>query len=289
MLAFSRAQSDESHLENRSALWYSFCQTIKVEGGRNVEESQEILEVCTLAAKALLESGAEIFRVQETVIRMMEHFGVEDYNVYVIANGFFINIDERSEHRRTAIRHVPLHAINLTQIARVNQISREVCQGDYGLEEAHKRLTACQTPEPEKKPLMVLASGVGAMGFCYVLGGGLYDSIYALLMGLILQLFLYLLGNRSKYLCYLLGAFLVTSATGALVCAGVGADFNSVVIGAIIPLVPGVSFSTSISELFNGDHVSGTIHLMDAVLSAACIAIGVGAAVFFVQMLGGNI
>jgi uncharacterized membrane protein YjjP (DUF1212 family) len=82
---------------------------------------------------------------------------------------------------------------------------------------------------------------------------------------------------------------LVTIATGGLVCAGVGADFNSIVIGAIIPLVPGVSFSTSIAELFNGDHVSGTIHLMDAILSAACIAIGVGAAVYLVRMLGGAV
>jgi uncharacterized membrane protein YjjP (DUF1212 family) len=254
-----------------------------------LEQSQQILEVVTLAAKTLLESGAEIFRVQETVVRIMEHYGVRDYNVYVIANGFFINIDECSEHRRTAIRHVPLHAINLNQIVKVNQISREICADAYDLEEAHRRLTACSTPEPEKKPLMIFASGVGAMGFCYVLGGGLYDSIFALLMGLILQGFLYLLGSQSKYLCYLLGAFLVTIATGGLVCAGVGADFNSIVIGAIIPLVPGVSFSTSIAELFNGDHVSGTIHLMDAILSAACIAIGVGAAVYLVRMLGGAV
>ncbi len=254
-----------------------------------MERPQQILEISTMAAKALLESGAEIFRVQETVTRIIEHYGVNDYNVYVIANGFFINIDEHDEQHRTAIRHVPLHSIDLARIARVNQISREICTDVYDMEEAHRRLEACQTPEKENKPLMVFASGVGAMGFCYVLGGSLYDSLFALLMGLILQVALYFLGGRSKYLSFLMGAFLVTIAAGGVVCAGVGADFNSVVIGAIIPLVPGVSFSTSISELFNGDHVSGTIHLMDAVLSAVCIAIGVGAAVYLIRIMGGAI
>lgn len=252
-----------------------------------MEQSQQILEIATMAAKALLESGAEIFRVQETAVRIIEHYGVTDYNVYVIANGFFINIDEHKEDRRTAIRHVPLHSIDLARIARVNQISREICSDAYDMEEAHRRLSACQEPEPENKPLMIIASGVGAMGFCYVLGGTPYDSLFALFMGLILQVALYFLGGRSKYLSFLMGAFLVTMAAGGVVCAGVGANFNSVVIGAIIPLVPGVSFFTSISELFNGDHLSGTIHLMDAVLSAACIAVGVGAAVYLIRALGG--
>lgn len=255
-----------------------------------MEQSQQILEISTMAAKILLESGAEIFRVQETVVRLIEHYGVRDYNVYVIANGFFINIDEHDEHHRTAIRYVPLHGTNLAQIARVNQISREICADAYDIHEAHRRLEACRIPEKEKKPLMVFASGVGAMGFCYVLGGSLYDSLFALVMGLILQVVLYCLGRRSKYLSYLMGAFLVTLATGGLVYAvGVGADFNSVVIGAIIPLVPGVGFSTSITELFNGDHVSGIIHLMDAVLSAICIAVGVGAAVYLIRMMGGAV
>ncbi len=254
-----------------------------------MERSQQILEISTMAAKALLESGAEIYRVQETVTRIIEHYGVSDYNIYVIANGFFINIDEHDENHRTAIRNVPLHSINLSQIARVNQISREICQDAYDMEEAHRRLAACQTPEPEKKPLMIFASGVGAMGFCYVLGGSLFDSLCAMLMGLILQAALYCLGGRSKYLSFLMGAFLVTMLSGALVFAGVSASFDSVVIGAIIPLVPGVSFSTSIAELFNGDHVSGTIHLMDAVLSAVCIAIGVGAAVYLIRFLGGAV
>ena len=66
-------------------------------------------------------------------------------------------------------------------------------------------------------------------------------------------------------------------------------DFNHIVIGSIIPLVPGVSLTTSVREFFNGDYVSGTIHLVDALLTAICIALGVGVAIFLFTSLGGQL
>ena len=64
-------------------------------------------------------------------------------------------------------------------------------------------------------------------------------------------------------------------------------DFNRVVIGGIIPLVPGVAFSTSIREFFNGDYLSGVIHLIAALLTAVCIALGVCGGIFVLRQLGG--
>jgi uncharacterized membrane protein YjjP (DUF1212 family) len=50
-------------------------------------------------------------------------------------------------------------------------------------------------------------------------------------------------------------------------------------IGAIICLVPGVAFTTSVRDFFNGDYLSGTIHMVDALLVATSIAVGVGVVV----------
>ena len=49
---------------------------------------------------------------------------------------------------------------------------------------------------------------------------------------------------------------------------------DKVIIGAIMPLVPGIAFTTSIRDFYNGDYLSGTIHLIDALLTAICIAVG---------------
>ena len=49
-----------------------------------------------------------------------------------------------------------------------------------------------------------------------------------------------------------------------------------IVIGSIVPLLPGGPLTNSIRDYLNGDYLSGTIRMIDAVLVACCIALGVG-------------
>lgn len=41
-----------------------------------------------------------------------------------------------------------------------------------------------------------------------------------------------------------------------------------------MPLVPGIAFTTAIRDIYNADYLSGTIHLLDALITAVCIAVG---------------
>ena len=64
---------------------------------------------------------------------------------------------------------------------------------------------------------------------------------------------------------------------------------DKIVIGDIMPLVPGVALTTSIRDLFNGDYLSGAIHLLDALLTAMCIAVGVGSMIILYQYIPGGV
>ena len=65
--------------------------------------------------------------------------------------------------------------------------------------------------------------------------------------------------------------------TAAAAALGVAANLDQVIIGGIIPLVPGMVLTTSFRDFANGDYLSGTIRIMDALLVAGSIAVGVGA------------
>ncbi|MEG2653004.1 MAG: threonine/serine exporter family protein, partial [Ruthenibacterium sp.] len=54
-------------------------------------------------------------------------------------------------------------------------------------------------------------------------------------------------------------------------------NMDKIIIGGIIPLVPGMALTTAIRDFAGGDYLSGTIRLIDALLVASAIAIGVGA------------
>ena len=57
---------------------------------------------------------------------------------------------------------------------------------------------------------------------------------------------------------------------------GFGEDINHMIIGSIIPLVPGVPFTNGIRDIADGDYISGAVRLLDAMLVFLCVAIGVG-------------
>ena len=64
----------------------------------------------------------------------------------------------------------------------------------------------------------------------------------------------------------------------SIICykAGFGHSLSHMIIGSIIPLVPGLNFTNGIRDIADGDYISGSVRLLDAILVFLSIAIGVG-------------
>ena len=98
-------------------------------------------------------------------MRIIESYGITDYNVYVLSNGIFATIDEQGSHPYSLVRHVAFSNVNLERIAAVNQLSREICEFHYPPGEAIKKMKSCSTLLSEKQLLRHLASGFGCAAF----------------------------------------------------------------------------------------------------------------------------
>ncbi len=239
--------------------------------------SKEILNLAVSIGEVMLESGGEIYRVQETVGHVLEAYGIRDYHVFVITNGM--------------VRYVPIGEVNLQRVAAANQLSREISAGECKIEEAYEKLLACRKDKGLPKWLLILSGGVGCAGFGYLMGARPYDSFFSFFLGMFLEAFLILAAHykTSKFITNILGSALITAGSLVFYAAGAGILYDRVIIGGIMPLLPGVSLTTAIRDLFGGDYLSGAIRLTDALLTSMCIAIGVGAAVKAFQMLGGGV
>lgn len=240
--------------------------------------SKEILDLAVSMGEELLKNGAEIYRVQETVEHVMKAYGAEDFNVFVLTNGIFATIHENREDAGSIVRNVPIGTVNLEKIAVINQMSREICQGTCSICQAKKQLEQCRKTSVMPKRLLIPACGIGSAGFCYLLGGHPFDSLFSFFLGMLLQWFLLGAEERhvSKFLTDILGSAMVTIGGLVLYVLGLHIQFDRVIIGGIILLMPGVALVTAIRDLFNGDYLSGGIRLMDALLTGMSIAIGVG-------------
>lgn len=250
-----------------------------------------IMRMAVFAGEILLKNGAEIYRVQDTITRILDSFHIENYSIYVISNAIFLTMNEDSETGSFAVRHVPIGQIHLGRIESVNNLSRRLArEADPTKVDEYERALRDYARLPFFPLwLQMLACGIGSGCFCYLYGGSLPDCLAACANGLLLQLFLRLYAKKkaSRYMPAILGSALVSCLTLLLSAVFPSLGMDNIIIGSIIPLVPGVSLTTAIRDFFNGDYVSGNIHLTDALLTGICIAAGVGTALYLWSSPGG--
>lgn len=240
-------------------------------------EKQRVMEVAMRAGKILLSNGAEISRVEETIDRICHHYGIESASAFVLSNGIFTTMGSSREEFFAKVQHIPMSGAHLNKVAAVNQLSREITEGKHSVDELAACLDEIEAM-PGKRPFMqVLASGVGGAGFCYLLGGDLADCAAAFVTGFLLYVFvLHGTENMSKIVANMIGSAFGTALCLLMFHAGIGHHMSSMIIGAVVPLVPGVAFTNAIRDIADGDYIAGTVRLLDAMLVFVSIALGVG-------------
>ncbi len=258
------------------------------QGRETGEDARLVLETAMEAGHLLLENGAEIFRVEETMTRICRHFGVEDSQFFVLSNGIFTTGGYSRQFAK--VQHIPVKGTRLDKVVAVNQLSREIESGKYTPEEVRRELERIRRMPDKPLLLQFLASGVGSAAFCCLFGGTLAEGTAAFIAGFFLYIFMKLAAfpHLSRIMAHILGGAMVTAICLTARHFGLGERLNPMIIGAIIPLVPGVSFTNGIRDIADGDYISGSVRLLDAILVIVSVAIGVGIVLTAVGRLGGG-
>lgn len=241
----------------------------------------ELLEVCLLAGRIMIEGGSEMYRVDDTMQRIAHNGGAESALVFTTPTGIFIGLDGAS---KTLLAPIDRRAIDMEKIARVNQLSRQFAAHQLSVGQLHQALHEIDAHTPNFSFwLQVLAAAVCSTTLMVVfaqaydwfdmplaaLVGGVGFAAYAKLSSL----------TRVRFISEFFGAFVVGITAWAGVRLGIGHNLDNVIIGAVMPLVPGVAITNSIRDMLAGHLLSGIARGMEALLSAA--AIGVGIALIF--------
>ena len=230
------------------------------------EQRRRIMDFIMAAGQTLLENGAEVFRVEQTMEIMAASFHLREFHVYVLTNGIFASAGtaEMSE-----VRNVPTRTTHLGRGAAVNQLSRQIAS------EARLAQARCI---PFPKDWVQLAAGMGG-AFCFALifGGDLKAGLAAAAAGVAANAYLLFCGRHG------VGGGFRTISTAALItlccilgCGLLGTEPSHAIIGTLMILTPGIAFTMGIRDFVQGDYLSGTIRMIDALLIAASIAIGTG-------------
>ena len=246
----------------------------------------KLLTLGTDLGRLLMESGAEIFRVEESVIRLLSAYGVRP-QVFAIPNCLIVSITTPEGHPITRMDRIPAHGTDIELLERCNALCRQLCRELPPLEEAQRRVDALPEHPVNSQWLVLLGYGAAAAFFALFFGGSWRDGLCAALCGLAVGLCLlfgqWLTGSNM----FLRTAVCAAVAAGlALVqAAGLGSRLEPVTIGSLMVLVPGMALTNAMREIMAGDIISGVNRTAEALLAATAIALGAAIPLVFQHLL----
>ena len=91
----------------------------------------------------LMESGAEIYRVEESVRRLLTAYGLQP-QVFAIPNCLIVSFNTPTGHPITQMRRIPAHGTDIELLERCNDLCRRLCQEVPPLEEAKAQVDALE-------------------------------------------------------------------------------------------------------------------------------------------------
>lgn len=241
-------------------------------------EKAEEGAACILQAGCLLmSSGAEVYRVEETMTRMGYSIpGVQYCTSYVTVTGIFCSVvvDGQTVTRMARIRS---QNRNLSMVAAVNTLSRQAEQEHFSARTLWKKLMAIEKIPDYSDGVKTLWGAIGAAGFVIFFGGGLQELGFVFLIGLVVRYGSVLLGRFriNEFFVNMFLSFVAAMLSVLFHKIDPQASVSIMIISSIMLLVPGLMITNALRDSVMGEPLSALVLLMQALLVAGAIAVGV--------------
>jgi len=244
----------------------------------NVMNYDKLLNVATELGCQLMAGGAEIYRVEESVFRLLSSYGLEGIEVFAIPNCLIVSITTPLEHPVTRMRRISGHGTDIELLERCNDLCRRLCQETPPPEVAQAQLAAL-LPQYRRYSRQKALAGYFLVPACFtpLYGGGIRDGICAGLAGFALGLCLLygqkLIGGNRFFrtaICSAIGSLLAL----LLVQVGLGQNLDTITISVLMLLVPGMALTNAMREIMAGDVISSISRTAEAILTGTAIALG---------------
>ena len=259
-------------------------------GGAANLDYDKLLTLSSDLGYHLLLSGAEIYRVEESVRYLLNAYGVETGEVFAIPNCVIVSLTAPGQKPITQMRRVPGHGTDISRMEDLNALCRELCAQPPDLDRAAEALaeTVGRTPRPpvavELAAYVLLTSA-----FCLFFGGTARDALCGGLCGLAVGLVLPFLTRLGTNLFFkaMVGGFCCGVLAAGLTGLGAGEHLDLIITGGIMAQAPGLVITNFMRDVMAGDMMSGLVKLAEALLTGAGIALGTGVALSLVNAVWG--
>lgn len=251
-------------------------------------KAEDVVEIMTDIGEMLLKCGGEVYRVEDTIKRIGTAYGAESVDVFAIMSMLIVTVSFAETDPITQMRRVENYSTDLRQLARLNSLSRKICKEILSIEEVHGELMKIEAGKAVSLPFQMLGGVLTTGALTIFFGGNIIDGCAGALISILMTLIMAF--SRKKRLNGIM-QILATSFVGgiAALCLSRFAlvdNVNSIMIGDIMILVPGVGFTNALRDLMTGDLMTGVLKMTEVIITVVAIA---GGYAFAIMLLGGGV
>lgn len=239
---------------------------------------QEILDICLTAGRLMIEGGSEMYRVEDTMLRIARNAGAEDPRVFATPTCVFMSLNHGNLSQMKQVRD---RNIDLELVDRVNALSRQFAVKQIDLPQLKEKI-AKVTDAPFFPMWMQIIGAAALSATLMVLFMDNYDWVdfpgAAIVGGLGFWAYCeFKKYTKVRFLSELIAAMVMGFLAIGLNWLDSQMIVDNILVGALMTLVPGLALTNALRDLFMGDLLSGIVRMCEAVLSA--LALGGGVAI----------
>ncbi len=239
-----------------------------------------LLDMATELGHRLAMSGAETYRVEDSINRVLSAYGIES-EAYAIPNCLTVSIETAEGKPMTRMKRIGYHGNDLDAVERYSNLSRRICQECPSPQIAMEWIRETDAKRKQYSlPVYLISVFLGACGFSVLFGAGFTDSLLSGICGLIIGIVGTFMSKLkvNPFFSTIASSFLMALFAYFIGTFGLTQNTDSVIIGALMSLVPGLLFTNAMRDIIYGDTNSGINRIVQVFLIAIALALGTGVA-----------
>ncbi len=242
------------------------------------KEAKDLLLLATRAGSIMLQNGAETYRVEDTIVRICKSRKyIQAVDAFVTPTGIFASLECQGE-LITNIQRIKSIKIDLNKVDLINNFSRKFVNSNMTTKQGMSELIKINMIQSYSQAEIVIYGSLSAAFFSILFGGSSLDFVSSFLISAIVIICTTILGkyNITFFISNFCGAAIASILSIFFIKIGMGQNMDKIIIGSLMPLVPGVSITNAIRDTMSGEFVSGLSRGMEAFVIASAIAFGAG-------------
>ncbi len=225
-------------------------------------------------------AGAETYRIEESANRILSTYGLQA-EVFAIPNNLTVSIETPEGKLMTRMRRIGPHGNDLDTVDKLSALSRAICNRKPDVQEAKQWLEHVVTHKRSYSlPMYLIGNLLGAAGYGIFFGGTWLDAFWSGICGVTVGLVNLALNKikTNQFFQTIAAAFIMALMAYGIAAMNLTDNADSVIIGALMILVPGLLFTNAMRDIIYGDTNSGVNRIVQVLLIAAALALGTAAA-----------